>query len=151
MEDWLFNFVMYSPYVAIGVGGVIYVLFSMLPNGKRRSFFWFLLGNFSVGIVATLIVASSYCSLFPDNLCGLAAYFFFGPLAFSLTILAYSCIWAWHGKSWKTEEAEMKHQMPDVPPISLPEHRLKCPHCGAVMADTDATCVWCAHKTERHS
>jgi len=39
-----------------------------------------------------------------------------------------------------------KHQMPFVP---LPEHRIKCPNCSAVMADTDAKCVWCGHKNPK--
>lgn len=47
---------------------------------------------------------------------------------------------------------KMPANPPDVPPemppspfVPAPEHRIKCPHCGVTMADTDATCVWCGH------
>ncbi|HEX2956819.1 MAG TPA: hypothetical protein VHO70_08300, partial [Chitinispirillaceae bacterium] len=36
-----------------------------------------------------------------------------------------------------------KKKMPFIP---LPEHRIKCPNCSAVMADTDPKCVWCGHE-----
>lgn len=32
------------------------------------------------------------------------------------------------------------------PAIPEPGHRIPCPHCGAMMADTDTRCVWCGYQ-----
>jgi DNA-directed RNA polymerase subunit M/transcription elongation factor TFIIS len=38
---------------------------------------------------------------------------------------------------------EPARRSPFVPALA---HRIKCPHCGAMMADSDSACVWCGHK-----
>lgn len=35
---------------------------------------------------------------------------------------------------------------PHSPTVPTPEHRAPCPHCGAMMADTDTICVWCGQR-----
>jgi hypothetical protein len=48
-------------------------------------------------------------------------------------------------------ERSMMNETSHIPLIPTPEHRAKCHHCGAVIADTDTTCVWCGHKIEHDS
>jgi uncharacterized paraquat-inducible protein A len=144
MENLVTYSILYSPLIATIVAVVIYLIFGLFSDGKHPSLFLFVLGNLGAGIVVSTIVVKQYCTWFPGNLCGMDSVFF-GLLAFSLTVVAYSCIWARHYSN-STEVLKVV-QSSHIP---TPEHHIKCSQCGAVIAEADTICVWCGYNTEHH-
>ena len=142
MENLVTYSILNSPLIAAIVAVVIYLIFGLLSEGKRPSLFWFVLGNFGLGILVMLTVAGNFCTLYPGNLCPPASVFF-GLLAFSLTVLAYSCSWAWYCSRSSKEQKTLQNIN-----IPVPEPCIKGLNCGAVISKADAICVWCGHKTE---
>lgn len=45
----------------------------------------------------------------------------------------------------RSDGSQKKRRSLSVPSV---EHRIKCPICGAVMADTEVMCVWCGHRLD---
>ncbi len=57
------------------------------------------------------------------------------------------------GQPAKQHAQPERDTYPDLLITSVPEaaHRIRCPKCGAAMADSDSMCVWCGYKTDGHA
>lgn len=82
---------------------VIYLMFSINPDGARRSMVQFALHGLAAGSAAGFlgmgIGIAFFCSYSLGNLCGIGGVLFTGPLAFCLAVIAYLLFWARNGKA----------------------------------------------------
>jgi hypothetical protein len=98
MESFLINLAFAAPFVMLAVSGVTYMTYRHTNDGRRRSFFLFLLGVLFSGFLAALVVVNIFarvaCSGTKEDWCGWGAVMVSEPIAVILGVTSYLYYWA---------------------------------------------------------